>query len=150
MFYSGFAKKGGWNKIPESDQQHILEIYLQVKSIENTAKIVKHSKSYVNKIVKPISSKSTYSRYNKNIVCQIDLETGEIIKEFPNGHIAAQKLYLNYISLNRCLNGYINNCGGYGWCYKRNIKDYKLPKEYKIEIYSSKKVDKLLGIVEEY
>lgn len=146
MYYIGWNKTGSNKKISEYEEQLICYYYQQIMSISKTAKEIGYSKGVVERACKKISSRSIKSRYNNNIVYQINLETGEIIKEFKNGSVAAKELNLNYISLNRCLNSYINNCGGYGWCYKKNYNKYKLPKNYALKLYSLKKIDKLLGL----
>lgn len=51
---------------------------------------------------------------------QIDIETGNIIKEYPSLTAAANELKLTLGNLSKCCKGLRNKVGGYHWCLKED------------------------------
>lgn len=52
-------------------------------------------------------------------VLQIDIKTGEIIKEFPSTNEVKRQLGINQSHISKCCNGKRNTCGGFKWAFKK-------------------------------
>jgi len=103
----------------EKEIIYIENEYRKYKSISKTAKITGYSKNTVNKYVKHISSLDKRSRDCKNEVYQINLQTGDIIREWNKPYEAAKELNINAAEICRVLKGELHQAGGFGWKNKR-------------------------------
>ncbi|NFH40744.1 hypothetical protein [Clostridium sporogenes] len=106
------------SKLKSKEIDYILDTYKKLKSIEKTAKETGFSKITVNKYVRDISSTDKRSRYCKNKISQIDVNTNEIIKEWNKPSIAAKELNINPAEICRVLKGELKQAGGYSWRYR--------------------------------
>ncbi|GAA0082902.1 hypothetical protein [Clostridium sp. CTA-6] len=106
------------SKLKSKEIDYILDTYKKLKSIEKTAKETGFSKITVNKYVRDISSTDKRSRYCKNKISQIDVNTNEIIKEWNKPSIAAKELNINPAEICRVLKGELKQAGGYSWKYR--------------------------------
>lgn len=106
------------SKLKSKEIDYIVDTYKRLKSIEKTAKETGFSKITVNKYVRDISSTDKRSRYCKNKISQIDVNTNEIIKEWNKPSIAAKELNINPAEICRVLKGELKQAGGYNWKYR--------------------------------
>lgn len=51
-------------------------------------------------------------------ICMVDINTNEIIREYPAIHDAARKLNLSATGICAAIKGRSNSCGGFKWIYK--------------------------------
>lgn len=112
------------SKLKGKEIDYIVDTYKEVKSIVKTAEITGFSKLTVNRYVMDMSSKDKRSRYQKNYCNQIDLSTGEIIKQWDKPRHAALELNISFSEICRVLNGELKQAGGYGWKYIAEEKEY--------------------------
>lgn len=106
------------SQLLDKEIETIVETYKRLCSIEKTAKETGYSVVTVGKYVKHLSSKDKRSKDCKNAVLQIDMNTGEVIKEWDRPAIASKKLGINAGSITRALKGELKQAGGYRWKYK--------------------------------
>ncbi|HCL4447254.1 hypothetical protein EJM73_09105 [Clostridium botulinum] len=106
------------SKLKSKEIDYIVDTYKRLKSIEKTAKETGFSKITVNKYVRDISSTDKRSRYCKNKISQIDVNTNQTIKEWNKPSIAAKELNINPAEICRVLKGELKQAGGYSWKYK--------------------------------
>ena len=106
------------SKLRREEISYIEEVYRDVKSIKKTSEITGFSTLTVNKYVKHISSLNPRSRYCKNPIHQINLETKEIIKEWDKPSIAARELSINPAEITRVAKGELKQAGSFSWKYK--------------------------------
>ncbi|MBD5589113.1 hypothetical protein [Clostridium botulinum] len=106
------------SKLKSKEIDYIVDTYKKLKSIEKTAKETGFSKITVNKYVRDISSTDKRSRYCKNRILQINVNTSEIVKEWNKPSIAAKNLNINPAEICRVLKGELKQAGGYSWKYR--------------------------------
>lgn len=105
------------SKLKKQEIEYIVETYKKLKSISKTAEITGFSKLTVNKYVMDISKNDKRSRNCKNLVNQIDLDTGKIIKQWEKPRHAAVELNITESEISRVLKGELRQAGNYGWKY---------------------------------
>ncbi|APR02574.1 TPA: hypothetical protein ACXDAY_002283 [Clostridium botulinum] len=106
------------SKLKSKEIDYIVDTYKKLKSIEKTAKETGFSKITVNKYVRDISSTDKRSRYCKNRILQIEINTNEIIKEWNKPSMAAKELNINPAEICRVLKGELKQAGSYSWKYR--------------------------------
>ena len=75
-----------------------------------------YSPEYINNI-KP--------KINERQVCQIDINTGEVIKIWDNMRQAGLELNICSSSINSCITGKYKSAGGFQWCDVNNLSNIK-------------------------
>ncbi|MBN1058590.1 hypothetical protein FDB23_03070 [Clostridium botulinum] len=105
------------SKLKNKEIDYIVDTYKEVKSIVKTVEITGFSKITVNKYVREISSLDKRSRNCKNLIQQINLQTGGIIKVWTKPRHAAKELKINLAEIVRVAKGELKQAGGFGWKY---------------------------------
>ena len=106
------------SKLKREEIDYIVNTYKEVRSINKTSKMTGFSKNTVNRYVMDMSSKDKRSKNCKNVIKQIDIKTGEIIKEWNKPSHAAKELNINLAEIVRVAKGELSQAGGFGWEYK--------------------------------
>ncbi|AWZ50046.1 hypothetical protein C3495_14490 (plasmid) [Clostridiaceae bacterium 14S0207] len=109
------------SKLKEKEIDYIVETYKELKSIRKTAKKTGFSYTTVNRYVIDISSLDPRSRYFKNTVLKIDLNSGEVIGKYFKPAHAAKELGINPAEICRCLKGELKQAGGFSWRWEKDI-----------------------------
>lgn len=120
------------NGLKKTDEEieRCISLYLEIKSIEKVAKVLKWSKSTVNKYVKQ------YSKFNNNgtkkrSIYKIDLDTKE---KFFFGSIydACKENHYTVDNISKCLHKHTLSAYGFGWCFTEEVSTYKAPAKKEI------------------
>lgn len=106
------------SQLLDKEIEAIVETYKTLGSIEKTAKETGYSIVTVQKYVKHLSSRNRSSKDYKNIVLQIDIKTGKIIKEWDRPALASKELKIDAGSITKALKGELKQAGGFKWKYK--------------------------------
>lgn len=83
-------------------------------------------------------------------ICQIDMQTGKLIKIWGSVQEASKALQIDPTSIFHCFSGRYNHAGGFCWCKEKDYENYNFKSQYKriiqldkndnvIKIYNSAK-----------
>lgn len=106
------------SQLLDKEIETIVETYKALGSIEKTAKETGYSIVTVQKYVRRLSSRNRSSKDCKNVVLQIDMKTGAVIKEWDRPATASKELKIDAGSITKALKGELKQAGGYRWRYK--------------------------------
>lgn len=115
------------NKVIEREQFYIdtLKPWYNVRLIAESNFGTKRTKEQnIANSIRKIGNKNRCIR-----VCQVDKNTGKVIKFFPSCREAERELKLTFGLISSCCNNYYYCAGGFLWIYKRNLS--KLDKRFK-------------------
>lgn len=120
-FKNGYNATLGGDGKKYLDYQLIIDTYLKIKNIKETARLLNIDRHHVSKILKENDIQIyTTNEINKKPVAQIDLNTGELLKIYPS--IAeAEKEVPTGKHISSVCKGKRKSAGGYGWKFLSEI-----------------------------
>ena len=120
-FKNGYNATLGGDGKKYLDYQLIMDTYLKIKNIKETARLLNIDRHHVSKILKENDIQIyTTNEINKKPVVQIDLNTGELLKIYPS--IAeAEKEVPTGKHISSVCKGKRKSAGGYGWKFLSKI-----------------------------